>query len=87
MSDLVAMLEQMGQSPIMEEEQMQWLTSLAQAANLPTEQIASMQHQQLEQLLTQVQLHANGCFMIVAPDTPDEPDKDDEDQPEQAPRH
>lgn len=87
MSDLVAMLDKMGQSPVLEEEQMQWLTSLAQAAHLPTEQIAAMQQQQLEQLLTQVQLHSNGCFMIVAPDTPDEPDQDDEDQPEQTPRH
>lgn len=86
MSNLVEMLVEMGQSPIMEDDQMQWLTNLAQAANIPAEQIAAMQQQQLEQLLTQVQLHSNGCFMIVAPDTPDEPE-DDEDEPEQKPRH
>lgn len=86
MSNLVSMLMEMGQSPVLEQEQLQWLENLAQAADLPTEQIAAMQQQQLDHLLSQVQLHRRGCFMIVAPDTPEEPD-DNDDEPESQVHH
>lgn len=86
MSNVVTMLVQMGQSPVLEHEQDQWLDNLAQAAALPVEQIAAMQQQELEQLLSAVQLHKGGCFMIVAPDVPEEPD-DTEEEPESQIRH
>ena len=86
MSNVISMLVTMAQSPVLEHEQQQWLDNLAQAAALPTDQIAAMQQQELEQLLCSVQLHKGGCFMIVAPDVPEEPDENEE-EPESKVRH
>lgn len=87
MSNVVTMLVNLAQSPVLEHEQQQWLENLAQAAALAPEEIAAMQQQELEQLLCAVQLHKGGCFMIVAPDVPEEPDDNDDDEPESKIRH